>query len=308
MCRRPTTRRRVSTARQTFTVNNTLGDVKLSRRGFVARERGKQFVQAGVTLTRPARLTVTVETRTGGVKVATIAVRRLEKGRFLVRWNGTTRAGRAFVYGGDYVLRFRAANELGVTELVEHARARHGDPPRAEAEEAQTDLRLVFRGAGRLDPVGDHRPPDDAHRRLRPLRRLPPDARRRGLSRRQRARDGLLRRPRGGRVPEPGGRALRLRVPGGSSRLPCDGRRGHDRLHDRSGARLVDRPARRETVPREPRPLGAPERARSSPAPSAGSSAGRTRRSSWAGSRRSSARSSPSPPASSAPRSAATRS
>ena len=109
---------RASTARQTFTVNSTLGDVKLSRRGFVARERGGQFVQGGVTLTRPARLTVTVETRTGGVRVATIAVRRLDKGRFLVRWNGTTRGGRAFVYGGDYVLRFRAANELGATELV----------------------------------------------------------------------------------------------------------------------------------------------------------------------------------------------
>ena len=109
---------RASTARQTFTVNNTLGDVKLSRRGFVARERGGQYVQAGVTLTRPARLTVTVETRTGGVRVATIALRRLDKGRFLVRWNGTTRGGRAFVYGGDYVLRFRAANELGATELV----------------------------------------------------------------------------------------------------------------------------------------------------------------------------------------------
>ena len=109
---------RASTARQTFTVNNTIGDVKLSRRGFVARVRGGQFVQGGVTLTRPARLTVTVETRTGGVRVATIAVRRLDKGRFLVRWNGTTRGGRAFVYGGDYVLRFRAANELGATELV----------------------------------------------------------------------------------------------------------------------------------------------------------------------------------------------
>jgi hypothetical protein len=109
---------RISTARQSFTVNNTIGDVKLSRRGFVARQGGRQYVQAGVTLTRPARLTVTVETRTGGVKVATIAVRRLQQGRFLVRWNGTTRAGKAFVYGGNYVLRFRAANELGVVELL----------------------------------------------------------------------------------------------------------------------------------------------------------------------------------------------
>jgi hypothetical protein len=109
---------RLSTARQTFVVNNTLADVKLSRRAIVARAGGRQFVQAGVTLTRPARLTVTVETRTGGVRVATIATARAGKGRFLVRWNGTTRAGRAFVYGGEYVLRFRATNELGSVELV----------------------------------------------------------------------------------------------------------------------------------------------------------------------------------------------
>ena len=109
---------RASTARQSFSVNNTLGDVKLSRKAFVARARGRQFVQAGVTLTRPARLTVTVETRTGGVRIATIAAARAEKGRYLVQWNGTTRGGRAFVYGGDYVLRFRAVNELGVAELV----------------------------------------------------------------------------------------------------------------------------------------------------------------------------------------------
>jgi len=109
---------RTSVARQSFTVNNTLGFVQLSRRGFVAKAGGRQLVQAGVTLTRPARLTVSVETRTGGVHVATIAQRRAEKGRFLVRWNGTTRSGRAFVYGGEYVLRFRASNELGATELV----------------------------------------------------------------------------------------------------------------------------------------------------------------------------------------------
>jgi len=109
---------RPSTARQSFTVNNTIGFVQLSRRGFVAREGGRPFVQAGVTLTRPARLTVSVETKTGGVHVATIAQRRAEKGRFLVQWNGTTRGGRSFVYGGEYVLRFRASNELGIVELV----------------------------------------------------------------------------------------------------------------------------------------------------------------------------------------------
>jgi hypothetical protein len=109
---------RTSKTTERFTVNNTLGDVKLARRKITVRARGKQFIQAGVTVTRPARLRVTVETRSG-VQVATIAVRRIrEPGRFLVRWRGTTRGGRAFVYGGNYVLRFRAGNELGVTELT----------------------------------------------------------------------------------------------------------------------------------------------------------------------------------------------
>ena len=109
---------RASTARQSFTVNNTIGFVQLSRRAFVARQGGRQLVQAGVTLTRPGHLTVSVETRTGGVNVAILVQRRAEKGRFVVQWNGTTRSGRALVYGGEYVLRFRASNELGVVELV----------------------------------------------------------------------------------------------------------------------------------------------------------------------------------------------
>ena len=108
---------RTSQTRERFAVNNTIGFVKLARKRIVVRPRGKQFQQAGVTLTRPARLTVTVETRSG-VRVATIANQRAKKGRFLVRWRGTTRGGRLFAYGGDYVLRFRASNSLGVAELA----------------------------------------------------------------------------------------------------------------------------------------------------------------------------------------------
>ena len=50
--------------------------------------------------------------------MATIASRAVQPGRFLVQWNGTTRGGRALVYGGFYVIRFAAANELGTVELV----------------------------------------------------------------------------------------------------------------------------------------------------------------------------------------------
>jgi hypothetical protein len=108
---------RASTVREQFSVNNTLGHVKLGRRQIVARLKGGQVVQAGVTVARPARLTITAETASG-VRVATVAVRRVQPGRFLARWGGTTRGGKALVYGGSYVLRFRAANELGVTELT----------------------------------------------------------------------------------------------------------------------------------------------------------------------------------------------
>ena len=110
----------VSTTSQSFTVNSTLGFAKLSRRSLVVRARGKQIIQAGVTLTRPARVLATVET-VSGVRVASIALRRLEPGRFIARWKGTTLGGRSFAYGGLYRIRFRATNELGAVELTTQA-------------------------------------------------------------------------------------------------------------------------------------------------------------------------------------------
>ncbi len=106
-----------STTSQRFTVNNTLGFAKLSRRTLVVRVRGKQTIRAGVSLTRPARVTATVETKSG-VQVATISIRRAPAGRFLASWRGTTRGGRSLVYGGMYVVRFRATNELGAVDLL----------------------------------------------------------------------------------------------------------------------------------------------------------------------------------------------
>jgi hypothetical protein len=111
---------RASTTTQTFAVNNTLGFAKLSRRSLVVRLRGKQTISAGVTLTRPGRLTATVETKSG-VQVATIAIRRLPAGRFVASWRGTTRGGKFLVYGGMYAVRFRATNELGAVEVVSPA-------------------------------------------------------------------------------------------------------------------------------------------------------------------------------------------
>ena len=104
-----------SQAVQAFTVNNTLGFAALSRRSLVLRPRGKASISAGVTLTRPARMVVTVETASG-VKISTIAARRAEAGRFRASWSGRVR--RSLVYGGMYRLRFRANSELGIVELA----------------------------------------------------------------------------------------------------------------------------------------------------------------------------------------------
>jgi hypothetical protein len=109
-----------STTSQSFTVNNTLGFAKISRRSLVVRTGGKQSISAGVTLTRAAKVTATVET-TAGVRVATIAVRRLPAGRFAAGWRGTTRGGKFLVYGGMYAVRFQATNQLGAVEVVSPA-------------------------------------------------------------------------------------------------------------------------------------------------------------------------------------------
>jgi hypothetical protein len=107
----------LSTTSQRFTVNNTLGFTKLSRRTLVVRKGGKQTISAGVTLTRPARVLATVET-VSGVRVAAIALRRLQPGRFVATWRGTTLGGRSFAYRGTYVIRFHATNELGAVDVT----------------------------------------------------------------------------------------------------------------------------------------------------------------------------------------------
>jgi hypothetical protein len=121
---------RQSQTAQVFRVNNTLGFPRLSRRNLVVGKGRKQAIRAGVTLTRPARVVATIETRSG-VKVSTIAVRRLPAGRYSAAWRGTTRGGRFFVYGGMYQVRFRATNSLGAVEVVSRAfRVTRAAPPK----------------------------------------------------------------------------------------------------------------------------------------------------------------------------------
>jgi hypothetical protein len=96
-----------------FSLNRTLGGLAVAPR-LVRVGRGGSL-RSTFTLTRPARVTATLRSRTGAV-VATIArAVRLRPGTQTLAWNG--RAGRRLVPSGSYVVRIRAASEVGAAEL-----------------------------------------------------------------------------------------------------------------------------------------------------------------------------------------------
>ena len=107
------------------------------------RQGGKQSIAAGVTLTRPARVVVSVETA-AGVRIAPIALRQVPPGRFRIEWKGTIR--RSFVYGGLYTIplpgRERARRRRADDEAVQgRPRGAGEEEDAAEAARLATTLR-----------------------------------------------------------------------------------------------------------------------------------------------------------------------
>ena len=100
---------------QPFWLNNTLGNLRVPRVVRVAPRR--RAVIATFTLTRPAKVTTTVES-TNGVVVRKVGTASIGAGTASVRWNGRDRR-RNLVYGGRYVLRIRAQNQLGPSSLTQ---------------------------------------------------------------------------------------------------------------------------------------------------------------------------------------------
>jgi flagellar hook assembly protein FlgD len=106
---------RQSSADQPFWVNNTLGNLRVPR---VVRVRsGRRPVVATFTLTHPAKVTTRVES-TNGVVVEKLGTASVKAGTASVRWDGRDRRGN-LVYGGRYVVRVRAQNSFGPTELTQ---------------------------------------------------------------------------------------------------------------------------------------------------------------------------------------------
>jgi hypothetical protein len=104
---------RASSSERAFFLNNTLGYLQVSPSRVVVR-RGGGSLRVGFRLSRPARVTLTIETASGA-RVRTIQ-RQLGAGRTSIRWNGRYSSGvRAFA--GPYVARVRASNAFGPAEL-----------------------------------------------------------------------------------------------------------------------------------------------------------------------------------------------
>jgi flagellar hook assembly protein FlgD len=106
---------RQSSADQPFWVNNTLGNLRVPR---VVRVRsGRRPVVGTFTLTHPAKVTTRIES-TNGVVVEKLGTASVKAGTASVRWDGRDRRGN-LVYGGRYVVRVRAQNSFGPTELTQ---------------------------------------------------------------------------------------------------------------------------------------------------------------------------------------------
>jgi hypothetical protein len=107
---------RASTAERAFGLNRTLGGLAVSPSVLRVRANGPA-VAARFTLTRPARVTGRIETRTGAV-VAVVATRQLGAGTHSLAWRGRTAAG-GLAHNGAHVFRVVAENQLGATELAQ---------------------------------------------------------------------------------------------------------------------------------------------------------------------------------------------
>jgi hypothetical protein len=106
---------RSSSADQPFWVNNTLGNLRVPRTVLVRARR--RLTIGTFKLTRPAKVTTRVES-TNGVVVRKLGSARIGAGSARVRWDGRDRRGN-LVYGGRYVLRVRAQNQFGPTDLTQ---------------------------------------------------------------------------------------------------------------------------------------------------------------------------------------------
>ena len=108
-----------STADRLFSLNQTLGNLTLNTASTTVRAG----VRGSFALARAAKVTVNVQTATGVVVRRLVRGATLQPGTLSYSWNGRRDSG-VRAYGGKYVFRVSATNELGTTELTKPFSAR----------------------------------------------------------------------------------------------------------------------------------------------------------------------------------------
>jgi hypothetical protein len=103
-----------SSAERQFTLNDTLGFLRVRPRLFRPRS-GRARLVATVRLARPARLVLSIETKSGTV-LRRIVRSSAPGGSASVAWDGRTAKG-GLVFSGTYVARVRAVNAAGTADL-----------------------------------------------------------------------------------------------------------------------------------------------------------------------------------------------
>lgn len=114
---------RRSSVDQPFSLNNTLGFLRVPATAVVGATR-RRIPVATFALTRPAKVTTTIES-SGGLLLRKLGKATLRPGKLRVRWDGRDQR-KHLVYGGRYVVRVRALNQYGLTELTQTFRVRRG--------------------------------------------------------------------------------------------------------------------------------------------------------------------------------------
>jgi Phosphodiester glycosidase/FlgD Ig-like domain len=113
---------KTSSADRAFMLNNTLGFVTVQPlRAVVSRRRGGR-VAIGVRLTRPARLSVAITSKTGQL-LRVVRNGNAPAGQVSVSWDGRYPNGKT-VFSGTYVARVTAINSAGRAELARSFRVR----------------------------------------------------------------------------------------------------------------------------------------------------------------------------------------
>ena len=113
---------RNTTHERRFFLNTTLGFIAIRPlRAIVHRRRGGR-VQIGFQLTRPARVTVEIRSKTGQL-LRVVRSAQVPAGRVVATWNGKYPNGKT-VFSGTYVAKVTAINGSGRAELARSFRVR----------------------------------------------------------------------------------------------------------------------------------------------------------------------------------------